>query len=202
MVNPEAAAQYVSQLRRLEMITRFIKDPRILAERINRQLVREGWIEALLNNRFDTEGASSGQPWDSLAQSTMNQRRSQGFPSAHPILQRSGLLRQAATQGKTIVTADRIGKQFRDGSAPRYIGGGGHRRKKLKRVNVEASEFFGTRIGSTGKLSDYAGALNSKRPFYGPPTREELAPIFARRRELVELTIWNLRNGRSITGIV
>jgi hypothetical protein len=49
---------------------------------------------------FATEGASTGAPWKPLAASTQAERKRQGYPPAHPILERSGALERALTTGE------------------------------------------------------------------------------------------------------
>lgn len=49
---------------------------------------------------FDTEGKSTGAPWPQLAPATQADRRRQGFPPAHPILQRTQQLKRALTTGE------------------------------------------------------------------------------------------------------
>jgi hypothetical protein len=73
---------------------------------------------------------------------------------------------------------------FKDGPAPMYIGSG--RIRKTKKA-------------SHGKqISDYADTLNEKRPFYGAPTAQELAPILAIRDAMIAGIIDNLRKGAGI----
>jgi phage gpG-like protein len=49
---------------------------------------------------FASEGASTGAPWAQLKRSTQRDRQRQGYPPAHPILQRSGRLMRALTIGE------------------------------------------------------------------------------------------------------
>ncbi|MCW8128907.1 MAG: hypothetical protein KIS92_00855 [Planctomycetota bacterium] len=199
----ELRENYIRQLRRANSALRYLRDPRALAQRVNEQLAREGWVEDLIERRFDTEGASAGQPWRGLAKSTARQRARLGFPADHPILQRSGLLKAAATKGRRIVTPDRIVKQFRDGAAPRYVGGGSHR-KKSRNLSVAGANAFwgGLRFGASNSLSDYAPRLNRVRPFYQPASREELAPMFARRDQLITQVIARISDGASLRGLI
>jgi hypothetical protein len=57
-------------------------------------------FQLIVARAFDTEGASTGAPWPQLARSTQLQRARLGFPSAHPILQRRGMLARALTTGE------------------------------------------------------------------------------------------------------
>lgn len=50
-------------------------------------------------HRFDTEGASDGQPWKPLAQSTRKIRKDLGYPPS-PINYRSGSLREFVTEAQ------------------------------------------------------------------------------------------------------
>lgn len=192
----------VQRLRRLNSFTRMLSNPAILAERINTTLAKEGHLDQLLAKRFATAGASQGENWRPLAPATVKQRARLGFGGSSPILVRSGMLQRAAVEGRTKVTADRIVKEFKDGPAPRYVGEGKARKRRLKRAAVRASKFLGVRIGSTGRLSDYAGALNAVRPFYGPPTNEELAPLLRRRDELIAEAVRRMTQGESLTGFI
>lgn len=49
----------------------------------------------ILARHFDSEGAHGGTPWPDLAVSTQYDRRTQGYPPDHPILVRSGMLRDS-----------------------------------------------------------------------------------------------------------
>lgn len=192
----------LQQLRRLNAAAGYLRDPARLAERINLQLAQEGHVEALLAKRFDTDGQVSGTPWKPLASMTARQRVRLGYGGTRPILRRSWSLYLAAVNGPKRVTPYAIFKEFKDGPAPVYLGRALHKRSRVARQTANANKFFGTRIGYSGSLSDYAEALNRVRPFYGPPTRQELGPIFTRRHELVQLVVWNISNGNSLRGIV
>lgn len=48
---------------------------------------------------FSTEGGSTGLTWPALAKSTQQERRRLGYGPAHPILQRTGVLRRALVEG-------------------------------------------------------------------------------------------------------
>lgn len=54
-------------------------------------------FRAIQRAAFSSEGASTGQPWQPLADSTKRQRASQGFPPEHPILVRTHTLERALT---------------------------------------------------------------------------------------------------------
>lgn len=51
-----------------------------------------------ISMQFNTEGAHGGHPWQQLASSTVLDRISKGFPGEHPILQRTGRLRDSLTE--------------------------------------------------------------------------------------------------------
>lgn len=57
-------------------------------------------FQAIMARAFATEGASTDAgAWKPLAKRTQKEREKQGFPPAHPILQRTGRLRAALTEG-------------------------------------------------------------------------------------------------------
>jgi hypothetical protein len=53
----------------------------------------------IVRRAFVSEGATTGAPWPQLAARTQDDRRRQGFPPAHPILQRTGALFRAFAIG-------------------------------------------------------------------------------------------------------
>lgn len=57
-------------------------------------------FQKVVGPAFDTEGASTGAPWQPLAARTQAERRRLGFPPAHPILERTGTLKRALTIGE------------------------------------------------------------------------------------------------------
>lgn len=57
-------------------------------------------FQGIVQNAFDTEGATTGAPWQQLAPSTQAERRRLGFGAAHPILERTGTLKRALTIGQ------------------------------------------------------------------------------------------------------
>jgi Phage virion morphogenesis family len=57
-------------------------------------------FRAIVGRAFATEGASTGAPWKPLAAATQEDRRRQGYPAAHPILQRTARLQRALTTGE------------------------------------------------------------------------------------------------------
>lgn len=138
--------------------------------RVNTQIKNEGFVSALVRQRFDTEGSSRGIGWRRLKPGTILQRRRLGF-GAGPILQRSGILKNAAVGGKVTATAAGISIAMQDRAAPVYTGGG-----KFKRG----------RGAKAKRLSEYAGALNAVRPFYPPFTKKEMAPLMKRKKELLK----------------
>lgn len=54
----------------------------------------------IVGRAFDTEGASTGAPWQPLAKRTVDERRRLGFGPEHPILQRTQNLQRALTIGE------------------------------------------------------------------------------------------------------
>ena len=188
------------QLWRLNARQRSAANPDRLAQRINRRLANEGYVGEIIAKRFVTGGGSSGAPWSPLKSATIQQRARLGFGSA-PILVRSGRLQRGATQGRVSATADEIRLEFKDGAAPRYICGGRSRAKKVNVAARAAAKFFGVAFGS-GALSDYAGALNRKRPFYGPPTAQELAPLLHRRDALIAQVQQAIAQGGSLSTFI
>lgn len=59
-----------------------------------------GVFQQIVGRAFATEGASTGAPWRELAPRTQADRRRNGFPPAHPILERTGALKRALTIGE------------------------------------------------------------------------------------------------------
>jgi hypothetical protein len=57
-------------------------------------------FQLVVGRAFQTEGASTGDAWKPLAPSTQADRRRHGFPSAHPILQRTQKLERALVLGQ------------------------------------------------------------------------------------------------------
>lgn len=57
-------------------------------------------FQGVVAKAFASEGASTGADWPELAPSTNADRMRQGFPPAHPILQRTGKLMRALTVGE------------------------------------------------------------------------------------------------------
>ncbi|MBE7465473.1 MAG: hypothetical protein HS116_18505 [Planctomycetes bacterium] len=186
-----------SQLRRLYHAQRVLRDPASLSLKINQQLVREGWLQALIAQRFASEGKSAGEPWRPLARSTVAGRRRLGF-APDPILTRSGFLQAGAVGGKETADAKGITKVFKDGPAPRYIGGGQSRKRRGLASAAKANTFFGFSVARSNRLSDYAFALNAQRPFYGRPTPDELLPMLRRRQELIHQVLNAVRTGGTV----
>jgi hypothetical protein len=56
--------------------------------------IQEG-IRAGFDAIFATEGAAGEAPWAQLAEMTRREREKQGFPAAHPILERTGIYRRS-----------------------------------------------------------------------------------------------------------
>lgn len=176
-----------------------LKDIDGTAARINSKLASEGFLSHVVAQRFATQGASGGTSWKPLKEATIKQRKRQGF-SAGPILVRSGKLATAATSGKESGDARGIHLEFRDGPAPRYSKGGKYTGQRINQKARAANLFFAQFIGKSGALSDYASALNRQRPFYGPLTQQEMAPIFARRDQLIAAMVNALASGHGIFG--
>jgi hypothetical protein len=57
-------------------------------------------FQAITARAFASEGASTGAAWAPLTPATQRDRVRQGFPAAHPILQRTGKLMRALTLGE------------------------------------------------------------------------------------------------------
>jgi hypothetical protein len=172
-------------------------NPAEVAQAVNEQIAKERWLEMIVLERFKTEGKSAGQSWVALSPSTIKERIKLGFPGQHPILMRSGTLREGAAQHPIVRVTDKtITLTLRDLPASVYLGRG--RSKVGKKMSAGG-----------GRLSDYAAALNfgSKkgglpaRPFYGPVKAgdKELAPVIVRRNELVNKGIAALINGESVS---
>jgi phage gpG-like protein len=53
----------------------------------------------IVKRAFESEGASTGEPWQQLAESTQRDRQAHGFPPAHPILERTGALLRSLVIG-------------------------------------------------------------------------------------------------------
>jgi hypothetical protein len=56
-------------------------------------------FQTIVAAAFASEGKSTGAAWKPLAASTQADRKRQGFPPAHPILERTGTLKRALTVG-------------------------------------------------------------------------------------------------------
>ena len=160
---------------------------RVIGFLINQKLASEGHLERIVKRRFDTKGLSGGRSWPGLSPSTIKQREDLGFPSG-PILERSGILKTAAVQGIISVGADELSIEMKDGAAPRYLG--------------KLGKFKKPRGKKAKQLSDYAAGLNAKRPFYGPPTRQEMEPLNKRKKELLEKGIGALMDGKSLVAAI
>ena len=173
---------------------KILQNPGLLARRINKVLADDGYVRRIVENRFATAGASSGESWPTLSTKTALQRGKQGYNSFEPILVRSGRLLDAATQGNQLVDDTSITLMFQDGPAPVYIGGGKIRRNK---------KFSGGKM-----ISSYASAINKgegnmpKRAFYGRPTPQELIEILAARDALINQVLKRLGNEESISDLV
>jgi hypothetical protein len=212
---------YLKQLRTLATATHWLSRPDDLALRIHTHIAkREGdLVRAIIANRFETEGGSGGGRWKQLALRTAIQRRKQGWGEWNPILRRSCLLMRAAVGGRLDPFPDRIECVFKDGPSPVYKGpdanGKGTFRKarrqrfvKLvntarggedwRRTNKKTFDLFRGERAMSGMLGDYADELNQVRPFYGQPTPEEVEPVRARGRELLQETIRRIAGGEPI----
>lgn len=201
---------YLKQLRTLATATHWLSRPDDLALRIHTHIAkREGdLVRAIIANRFETEGGSGGGRWKQLALRTAIQRRKQGWGEWNPILRRSGLLMRAAVGGRLDPFPDRIECVFKDGPSPVYKGGGTFRKARRtrfvnteqgwKRTNKKTFDLFRGERAMSGMLSDYADELNQVRPFYGQPTPEEVEPVRARGRELLQETIRRIAGGEPI----
>jgi hypothetical protein len=209
-MSPDERRRYYSKMiRLLWRAQQLLKNPQALALLINRRLAKidnGALIRAIVETRFLTAGASGGQNWPALATSTQKQRAAQGFGAAGPILERSQMLRMGAINGKLSWDADTITLEFKDGGAPRYIGNGRARKKKVLRGAAEAMDMARmaglSATGNSNRLSDYAGALNEKRPFYGEPTDNELREVYAARDRILAAIIDAIVNGRDIDSTI
>jgi len=210
--------QRTSQLRRLYWASYYStpEGSRRLAQKINRVLAGKGLVQDLVRDRFASEGASAGRPWAPLKPATIKQRIRLGFAPG-PILRRSATLQAAAAEGKISATADAISLAFCDGPAPRYVGRGQARKRRVDSAAVSARNAERAAIGegikrgekppagkwtATGRLSDYAGALNSRRPFFGQPTAQELAPLLRERDTLIRLIVEAIVAGGKVSEVL
>jgi hypothetical protein len=79
-------------------------------------------FRAITARAFASEGASTGASWAPLTPSTQRDRQRQGFPPAHPILQRTGKLLRALTVGDGAFVATRpTGLTYRLGAEVGYF---------------------------------------------------------------------------------
>ncbi len=69
-----------------------LANPDAAAMRPIQEAIRVGFAQ-----NFASEGAAGGEPWAQLAAMTRRERRQQGYPEAHPILERSGVYRRSFT---------------------------------------------------------------------------------------------------------
>ena len=157
-----------------------------LAKSVNEQLVREGYTREILEQRFLTQGKSTGRPWKPLTPGTILARARLGF-SAGPILKRSGTLMRAVVDSSIRVGPRTIRVKMKDGPAPTYLGRGSIKRTP-KRGQVASS--------GGKKLSDYAEALNEVRPFMSKFTGRELTKARRRRSQLVKQYLRRTLKGR------
>ena len=160
---------------------------RVIGLLVNQKLASEGHLERIVKRRFDSQGSSGGRSWPGLSPSTIKQRDDLGFPSG-PVLERSGVLKTAAIQGTITIGADELSIEMKDGAAPRYLG--------------KLGKFKKSRGKKAKQLSDYAAGLNAKRPFYGPPTKQEMEPMDKRKNEMIGKGIDALMNGRSLVAAI
>jgi len=156
MTQDEIKTAYNRRLWALKHASEAIRDPSTLAQGINAKLARTGFLNQIVKRRFATQGGTSGTSWPALMPATIRQRARQGYAPG-PILIRSGTLGTAATGGNATATAATITLEIQTGQAP------------YAKV----------------PLSVYAMALNRKRPFYGPPTDQEMTELIAARNALI-----------------
>lgn len=178
----------------------YAKDPGPLAQKINLAIAKSGLLQNVIVQRFASAGGSSGTPWASLKAATVKQRAKLGFGPT-PILVRSGTLKNAAMNGKVSATADTITMAFADGPAPRYAGGGRSQPRWVDSKARAANAFFGTFVGASGSLSDYAGALHKKRPFYAPLNARELGPLLVMRDRYIAAVVAQIASGHGVSSL-
>jgi len=190
----------LQNLQKLLADIRRVSTPAEVSQMVNEQIAKERWLELIVLERFKTEGKSAGQSWAALKAGTVKQRIKLGFPGQHPILLRSGTLREGAAQHPIVaVTPKTITLTLRDLPAPIYQGKG--RARVGKKMTAKG-----------GRLSDYAAALNfgskggklAARPFYGPVKAgdRELVPVVQRRNVLVNKAVAALLLGKSVSGAI
>lgn len=63
-------------------------------------------FRSIVNRAFATEGATTGEPWPELAESTQRDRAAKGFKPAHPILERTGRLVRSLVLGDRDASVD------------------------------------------------------------------------------------------------
>lgn len=208
---------YLEQLRTIAQAARWLGRPDELAQRIHEHIAKKEseTVRAVIAARFESQGASAGGSWKALALRTAIQRQKQGFGAWNPILRRSGLLMRAAVGGKLEAYPDRIEVVFKDGPAPRYVGKGEAKKKRVVHwvdngagaVKVTKRDFnllqgerhlISSAMGKTGNLMQYAEQLNEIRPFYGKPTPTEVEPVRKRGRELLRDALRRIANGEPI----
>ena len=134
-----------------------------------------------MKRRFTTEGKSGGQDWNGLTVATQAQRRKQGFPGPHPILVRSGTLRDAVVKGTITYDADGIYLDVKDGvAAPIYAG----QKNKGKAITI----------------AKYALALDSQRPFLQEvdENSNEGKPLKDKREKIANTLMQRLMNGQNM----
>jgi hypothetical protein len=175
-------------------------DAASIALKINRALARGGYLGAIVAERFATGGATSGTVWASLKASTIKQRARQGYGPA-PVLVRSGSLMRAASGGKETATSDGITLDFKDGPAPAYKGKGKAGKQQINNNARIANSMAKAFVGKSGALSDYAGALNKRRPFYAAPTEQELRPLLQARDAMIDAVVASIRDGHGVSRV-
>ena len=146
---------------------------------LNAHLAETGILPKILKRRFTTEGKSGGFPWGDLSPETQTQRRKQGFPGPHPILMRTGTLRDAVVKGIVTYDADGVYLDVKEGvPAPIYP------RQKNK--------------GKAITIAKYALALDFARPFLQEvdENSDEGKPMKTAREKIANTLMQRLMNGQ------
>jgi hypothetical protein len=179
---------YKRESQRIRKILSELRNPARMAKALHRSVAESGILSTMIDNRFQSSGATQGEKWPALTKKTIIDKRRQGFGATAMIpLVRSGALRAAAVEGDTISTPEIVGLRLKRRAAPTYLGKG-RTRKAQRTLKLRDDQL----IFESLQIEVYAQVLNNgggpknlpRRPFYDPPKGQERAPIDQLRKDL------------------
>lgn len=184
---PIPKAEVVAAFKRVKNKLKYLRErlanprtARRFEKAVNKHLAETDALQKIISKRFTTEGKSAGTPWDSLRPATQKQRVKQGFPGLHPILKRTGTLKNAVLGGLVTYDADGIYLDVKEGvQAPVYRG------QKSKALTI----------------AKYALALDAQRPFLQEvdENSEEGKPLKDKRGRIADTLMRRLMNGQPMS---